>query len=130
MADVNRGNRPLSPHLQVYRLPVAAVTSILTRITGHALVAGILLLVWWLVATVSSPGAFAVADWVLRSWIGFIVLTGSAWALWYHTLAGIRHLFYDAGIGLEIDQARNSSWAIIAGSVVLTLITLIIFFVA
>lgn len=130
MADVNRGNRPLSPHLQVYRLPVAAVTSILTRITGHALVAGILLLVWWLVAAVSSPGAFAVADWVLRSWIGFIVLTGSAWALWYHTLAGIRHLFYDAGIGLEIDQARNSSWAIIAGSVVLTLITLIIFFVA
>ncbi|WP_369015015.1 succinate dehydrogenase, cytochrome b556 subunit, partial [Escherichia coli] len=50
MADVNRGNRPLSPHLQVYRLPLAAVTSIMTRITGHALVAGIVLIVWWLVA--------------------------------------------------------------------------------
>ncbi|MBK4214869.1 succinate dehydrogenase, cytochrome b556 subunit [Paracoccus caeni] len=130
MADVNRGNRPLSPHIQVYRMPIAAITSILTRITGHALVAGILLLVWWLVAAVSSPGAFAVADWVVRSWIGFIVLTGSAWALWYHTLAGIRHLFYDAGIGLEIDQAIKSSWALIIGSVVLTLLTLIIFFVA
>lgn len=129
MADVNRGNRPLSPHLQVYRLPIAAVTSILTRITGHALVAGIVLIVWWLVAAVSGAGAFVVADWVVRSWIGFIVLTGSAWALWYHTLAGIRHLFYDAGIGLGIEEARKSSWAIIAGSVALTLLSLILFFI-
>ena len=130
MADVNRGNRPLSPHLQVYRLPLAAVTSILTRITGHALVAGILLITWWLVAAVSSPGAFAVADWVVRSWLGFIVLAGSAWALWYHMLAGIRHLFYDAGRGLEIEQARQSSRAIIFGSVVLTLLSIILFFMA
>lgn len=128
MADVNRGNRPLSPHLQVYRLPVAAVTSILTRITGHALVAGLLLLVWWLVAAVSGPRAFAAADWVVRSWIGFIVLTGSAWALWFHTLSGIRHLFYDAGIGLMVDEARNASWAIIIGSAVLTLLSVILFF--
>lgn len=129
MADVNRGNRPLSPHLQVYRLPVAAVTSILTRITGHALVAGILLIVWWLVSAVSGPESFAMADWVVRSWLGFLILTGSAWALWYHTLAGIRHLFYDAGIGLEIDEARKSSWAIIIGSGVLTLLSLILFFI-
>ncbi|MDN3710819.1 succinate dehydrogenase, cytochrome b556 subunit [Paracoccus cavernae] len=128
MADVNRGNRPLSPHLQVYRLPIAAITSIMTRITGHALVAGILLLVWWLAAAVTSDAAFACADWVVRSWIGFIVLTGSMWALWYHLLAGIRHLFYDAGMGLEIESARKSSVAIIAGSVVLALLTLIIFF--
>ena len=129
MADVNRGNRPLSPHLQVYKLPIAAITSILTRITGHALVAGILLLVWWLTAAVTGPRAFATADWVVRSWIGFIVLTGSAWALWYHALAGIRHLFYDAGIGLEIEEAEKSSWAVIIGSVVLTLISLILFFI-
>ncbi|SET54022.1 succinate dehydrogenase, cytochrome b556 subunit [Paracoccus homiensis] len=129
MADVNRGNRPLSPHLQVYKLPLAAVTSILTRITGHALVAGILLLVWWLVAAVSGPGAFAVADWVVRSWLGFLILTGSTWALWYHTLAGIRHLFYDAGYGMEIEQAKQSSRAIIFGSVVLTLLSLILFFI-
>ena len=130
MADVNRGNRPLSPHLQVYKLPLAAKTSILTRITGHALVAGILLLVWWLIAAVTSPGAFAVADWVVRSWIGFIVLAGSTWALWYHTLAGIRHLFYDAGIGLEIEEAKKSSWVIIIGSVLLTLISIVLFFAA
>lgn len=127
MADVNRGNRPLSPHLQVYKLPIAAVTSILTRVTGHALVAGILLLAWWLIAAVSSPAAFALADGVLRSWFGFLVLLGSTWALWYHTLAGIRHLFYDAGMGMEIETAKKSSWAIIIGSVVMTLISLILF---
>lgn len=130
MADVNRGNRPLSPHLQVYRLPIPAVTSILTRITGHALVAGIVLLVWWLLSAVTSPGAFAAADWVVRSWIGFIVLTASAWALWFHALSGVRHLFYDARIGLEIDQAKRNSWAIIIGSVVLTLVSLIVFFIS
>lgn len=128
MADVNRGNRPLSPHLQVYRLPLSAITSILTRITGHALVVGIVLIVWWLVAAVSSAGAFARADWVMRSWLGFIILTGSMWALWYHLLAGLRHLFYDAGHGLEIEQAEKSSVAILAGSVVLAVLTLIIFF--
>lgn len=128
MADVTRDNRPLSPHLQAYRLPLAAVTSIMTRITGHALVAGIVLIVWWLVAAVTSPGAFACADWVVRSWLGFIVLTGAMWALWFHLLAGVRHLFYDAGYGMEIESARKSSQALIAGSVVLAVLTLIIFF--
>ena len=129
MADVNRGNRPLSPHLQVYRLPMPAITSILTRITGHALSAGLLLLVWWLVAAVTSPGAFAAADWVMRSWLGFLVMTASTWALWFHALSGVRHLFYDNGLGLEIAEARNSSWAIIIGSVALTVLSLIIFFI-
>ncbi|WP_022708414.1 MULTISPECIES: succinate dehydrogenase, cytochrome b556 subunit [Paracoccus] len=130
MADVNRGNRPLSPHLQVYKLPLAAITSIMTRITGHALVAGVVLLAWWLVAAVSGPGAFAAADWVVRSWLGFLILTASTWALWFHALAGIRHLFYDAGMGLEIHEAEKASWAIIIGSVALTLLSLIIFFIS
>lgn len=129
MADVNRGNRPLSPHLQVYKLPLAAVTSILTRITGHALVAGIVLITWWLVAAVTSPGAFAAADWVVHSWLGFVILAGSAWALWYHLLAGVRHLFYDAGYGLEIGCAQKSSKMIIGGSVALTLISILIFYI-
>ena len=129
MADVNRGNRPLSPHLQVYRLPLAAITSILTRVTGHALVAGLLLLVWWLVAAVTGPEAFATADAVLRSWFGFLVIAGSVWALWYHALAGIRHLFYDAGMLLEIESARLSSLVILIGAAVLTVLTLILFLV-
>ncbi|MCQ0969668.1 succinate dehydrogenase, cytochrome b556 subunit [Paracoccus sp. TK19116] len=129
MADVNRGNRPLSPHLSTYRLPLAAVTSILTRITGQTLVAGILLLVWWLVAAVSGPEAFARADAVLRSWLGFLVMAGSLWALWYHAMAGVRHLFYDAGMLLEIGQARTASLVILIGSSVMTVLTLIAFFI-
>lgn len=128
MAHANRGNRPLSPHLQVYRLPLAAVTSILTRITGHGLVVGLLMLVWWLVAAVSSPQAFALADGVLRSWFGFLVMVGSVWALWYHALAGLRHLFYDAGHLLSIEGARQSSIFILAGATVLTILSLILFF--
>ncbi|PZO63475.1 MAG: succinate dehydrogenase, cytochrome b556 subunit [Paracoccus denitrificans] len=129
MGDIQRGNRPLSPHLQVYRLPMTAITSIMTRITGHAMLAGILLVVWWLVAAVTGDRAFQIADAVVRSWFGFIVLTGSLWCLWYHFLAGIRHLFYDARMLLEIDVARRVSWAIIIGSVVLTVLTLILFFI-
>lgn len=102
----------------------------MTRITGHALVAGVVLLAWWLVAAVSGPGAFAAADWVVRSWLGFLILTASTWALWFHALAGIRHLFYDAGMGLEIHEAEKASWAIIIGSVALTLLSLIIFFIS
>ncbi|AUH34965.1 succinate dehydrogenase, cytochrome b556 subunit [Paracoccus tegillarcae] len=129
MADVNRGNRPLSPHLQVYKLPIAAVTSILSRVTSVALVVGLLMITWWLVAAVSGPDAFDFADGLLRSWFGFLVMLGATWALIYHALAGIRHLFYDAGIGIEIEAAQKSSWVIIVGSVVLTLLSLILFFV-
>ena len=127
MGDIPRGNRPLSPHLSVYRLPMAAVTSIMTRITGQVMLAGLLLIVWWLVAAAAGPRAFATADWVLRSWLGYLVLLGSLWALWYHFFAGIRHFFYDAGLLLTRDDSRQASWLIIAASVVLTLLTLILF---
>lgn len=127
MADIPRGNRPLSPHLQAYRLPLAAITSIMTRMTGQALVAGVLLVVWWLVAAATSPGAFALADGVLRSWFGALVLLGSTWALWYHFCAGLRHLYYDSGRGLEIVLGRQLSIAVLVGSGILTLLTLILF---
>lgn len=127
MGDIPRGNRPLSPHLSVYRLPMPAITSIMTRITGQVMMAGLLLIVWWLVAAAAGPRAFATADWVLRSWLGSLVLLGSMWALWYHFLAGIRHLFYDAGHLLEINDAKRASWFIIIASVVLTLLTLLLF---
>lgn len=130
MGDIPRGNRPLSPHLQVYRLPISAVTSIMNRITGHAMLAGVILIVWWLAAAVTSDHAFGWADWVMRSWFGFLVLALSMWALWFHFLAGIRHFFYDAGHMLEIDEGQKSSWAIIWGSVILTLVSLLLFFLA
>ena len=73
MADVNRGNRPLSPHLQVYRLPLVSNISIITRITGVGLIVGLTLIVWWFVAGAYSPEYFASADWLLSSWFGTLI---------------------------------------------------------
>jgi succinate dehydrogenase / fumarate reductase cytochrome b subunit len=126
MADVNRGNRPLSPHLQVYRPQLTSITSILTRITGNALILGSLMITWWFVAAAAGPDAFATADAVLTSWFGKLVFLGSIWALWYHTLAGIRHLVWDQGYGLDVRTAEKLGWGIIGGSLVLTLLTVLV----
>lgn len=127
MGDIPRGNRPLSPHLQVYRLPLTAITSIMTRGTGQGIIPGFLLLAWWLVAAVTSPEAFATADGVLRSWFGALVMLGATWSLWFHFLAGLRHLWYDSGRGFDIEGARRLSIALLVGSALLTLFTLILF---
>lgn len=129
MADIPRGNRPLSPHLQVYRLPLTAITSIMTRGTGQGILPGVLLLTWWLVAAVTSHDAFLTADAVLRSWFGALVMLGSTWSLWFHFLAGLRHLWYDSGRGFDIEGARRLSIALLVGSGVLTLLTLILFII-
>lgn len=126
MADIKRVERPLSPHLQIYRWQVPMLTSILTRITGHALVAGVVLGVWWLLAAATSDAYFEVANAVATSWFGDLVFTGSLWAVWYHYLAGLRHLVYDAGRGLDIPTAEKLGWACIIGSVVLTVITILL----
>lgn len=126
MADVNRGNRPLSPHLQIYRPQLTSITSILTRITGNALIVGALMITWWFVAAATGPGAFATADAVLTSWFGKLVFLGSIWALWYHSLAGIRHLIWETGHGLDLRTAEMLGWGCIVGSVVLTLVTLLV----
>lgn len=126
MADVNRGNRPLSPHLQIYRPQLTSMTSIFTRITGNALIVAALMVIWWLLAASYGPDYFATADAVLTSWFGDLVLTLSLWALWYHSLAGVRHLIWDTGNGLEIEVAEKMGIAVIAGSFVLSVLTLII----
>jgi succinate dehydrogenase / fumarate reductase cytochrome b subunit len=126
MADAKRVERPLSPHLQIYRPQLTAITSILTRITGNALIVGIILAVWWLLAAATSPEYFAVANGVATSWFGDLVFTGSLWAVWYHYLAGLRHLYFDAGHGLDIPTAEKLGWACIIGSVVLTILTILI----
>lgn len=126
MADVTRHPRPLSPHLQIYRWQNPMLTSILTRITGNALIASAILAVWWLLAAATSPEYFAVADAVVTSWFGDLVFTASAWAISYHYLAGLRHLYYDAGKGFEVDTAQKLGIAVLAGSVVLTVLILLI----
>ena len=127
MADVNRGNRPLSPHLQIYRFQIPAISSILTRISGNALIVGALMVVWWLLAAASGPEYFAVADGVWTSPFGWLVQLGSVWALWYHALAGARHLYWDTGRGLEIETAEKLGWACVYGSVGLTVLTFLLF---
>lgn len=135
MAEMNRGNpitddkrgqRPLSPHLQIYRPQLTTITSILTRITGNALIVSGLMIVWWLLAASSGPDYFAVADGVLRSWFGSLVLIGSLWAVWYHFLAGLRHLLFDSGRGLEIHTAERLGIGVIVGSFVLTVLTVVV----
>ncbi|RVT82767.1 succinate dehydrogenase, cytochrome b556 subunit [Rhodobacteraceae bacterium CCMM004] len=123
MADVNRGNRPLSPHLSIYRPQLNSITSILTRITGNALVVGALMVTWWFLAAATGPDYFATADAFVTSWFGDLVLFLSLWALWYHSLAGLRHLYWDTGRGFELDTAEKLGWAVVGGSVLLTLLT-------
>ena len=124
MAETQEVERPLSPHLQIYRPQITSISSILTRITGNALIVASLLIVWWLLAAATSEEYFRVADAVLTSWFGDLVLVLSLWAVWYHYLAGLRHLLWDAGKGLELQTAERRGWVCVIGSVVLTVITL------
>ncbi|QHQ36264.1 succinate dehydrogenase, cytochrome b556 subunit [Algicella marina] len=128
MADVNRGNRPLSPHVTVQRPALNWITSIVSRAVAIGLSLTILLVVWWFVALSSGEGAFRFADDLITSWIGGLILIGSLAALWFHVLVGIRHLYWDTGSGYEIDKIDKSSYVVIGGTVVLTLITLIVAF--
>jgi succinate dehydrogenase / fumarate reductase cytochrome b subunit len=103
---------------------MTSVSSILTRITGNALIDSFLLGVWWLGAAATSDAAFARADAFCTSWFGDLVFTLSLLGLWYHYLAGLRHLWWDTLHGLDLPAAERLGWACIIGSVVLTAITL------
>ncbi|MDA9062252.1 succinate dehydrogenase, cytochrome b556 subunit [bacterium] len=125
MADVNRGNRPLSPHLTIYRPQMTSISSIFVRITGNALLAATLLLIAWLLAASTSAAAFEWVQCVITSWFGDLVFLLSLWALWYHMLGGLRHLIWDTGRGLELKTAERMGWMMIIGSLLLTAFTLI-----
>lgn len=118
-------NRPLSPHIQVYRPQITSVLSIAHRITGVALTAGTLLLTWWLVAAAYGPDQFATVQGFIGSWIGQLLLWGFTFALFYHLGNGVRHLAWDFGWGFELGQLRSSGIAVVAFAVAATLITLI-----
>lgn len=125
MADVNRGDRPLSPHLTIYRPQWTSMTSILTRITGNALILASVLIVWWFLAASYGADYFATANAVLTSWFGDLVLFGSLWAVWYHFLAGLRHLYWDSGRGFELELAQKLAYGVVGGSIVLTVLTVL-----
>lgn len=121
MAAPRQIERPLSPHLQIYRVTITMAMSIIHRITGAGLYFGTALLAWWLIATASGPEAYAQFQSVAGSWIGQLVLFGFTWALIHHLLSGIRYLFWDAILAFEIKNADIISWTAAIGGFVLTL---------
>jgi succinate dehydrogenase / fumarate reductase, cytochrome b subunit len=112
--------RPISPHLQIYRLTSTMVMSGLHRITGLALYFGTALLVLWLVAVASGPNAYGNVQWLMSTLIGRLVLLGYTWALVHHALGGIRHLIWDTVHGLEPTEREWLANATIVGSIGLT----------
>lgn len=126
MADIDRGSRPLSPHLTVYRRQLNMMMSIFHRITGCGLVVGALLAVWWFMALARGPERFDFVDDLLTSWLGGLVLIVSLVALWYHFFNGIRHLVWDTGNAFELQQTRIGGLMVLAATGVMTVITLIV----
>jgi succinate dehydrogenase / fumarate reductase cytochrome b subunit len=118
--------RPLSPHLQVYRWQLTSVMSILHRATGIALSLGAILLVWWLGAASDGLEPYAAVQRFLGSWLGLPLLFGWSLALFYHLCNGIRHLVWDAGRGLELNTVYAGGWAVLAATAALTVITWVI----
>jgi len=119
---MTQANQPLSPHLQIYRPQITSVLSILHRLTGVALGVGALLLAWWVIAAAAGAQPFAGAQAFLASWLGRLILLGFSFALFYHLLNGIRHLFWDMGKGFEIGTTRASGWAVVVLSLGFTLL--------
>ncbi|KAB8180683.1 succinate dehydrogenase, cytochrome b556 subunit [Marilutibacter maris] len=114
--------RPLSPHLQVYRWQIQMVTSILHRATGVVLAVGSLLIAYALVALAAGPEQWAKVAACMASPLGFLVLFGWSWAFAYHLFNGLRHLVQDAGYGYKVASFVRSSWTSVFGSLALTAI--------
>jgi succinate dehydrogenase / fumarate reductase cytochrome b subunit len=121
MANVTQ-NRPLSPHLQVYKLIPTMIMSIVHRITGAALYFGTLLVVWWLIAAASGQAYFEWVSWLMGTIIGRLILLGYTWALLHHMLGGFRHFMWDLGYGFEKTFSTKLAKATLVGSLCLTVI--------
>ena len=122
MAEARQAvERPLSPHLSIYRPLINMVMSILHRLTGLALYFGTLLLAAWLIAVAMGPKQFEAVNAILGHPVGKLVLFGYTWALCHHMLGGMRHLIWDTGRGFQIWQVNLLSWLTIVGSIALTL---------
>ncbi len=118
--------RPLSPHLSIYKVELPMLLSGLHRITGIALSVGSLLLVAWIESAVYSAEAFATLNRFLGSFIGQLMLFGWTFSLIYHSVSGVRHLLWDTGRLLEVKQIHSSSKIVVAITIVLTLLAWIL----
>ena len=119
-----RRARPLSPHLQVYRPQLTSVLSIIHRMTGVALTAGLLVLTYWLTSATYGADAFASAQWLLGTWIGQLVLWGLVFATFYHLSNGIRHMLWDTGRYLDMPAVERTGYIMVAVSFILTAATI------
>jgi len=126
MADVNRGNRPLSPHLTIYRPQLTSMSSILVRITGIGLLGVSILVVWWLLAAATSESAFLFIDGLIRSWIGDVILLAATWGFFYHMLGRLRHVIWDFGYCLDVAVSERLAIGMFGLATVLTLIAALI----
>ncbi|MEP3334188.1 succinate dehydrogenase, cytochrome b556 subunit [Sedimentitalea sp.] len=128
MADVNRGNRPLSPFMigQYYRPQMTSISSIMVRITGIASLGTAFLIVLWLLSAATSESVFAVVDGLLRSFVGDILMLLATWAVWYHVLGRLRHVIWDFGYLLEVEISERMGLGMFIGATVLTIITAIV----
>ena len=115
-------NRPLSPHLDVYKPQLTSLMSIFNRLTGIALSLGTLFLVWQLLAAATGPAEFSTFQGLAGSWIGIAVLVGWSISLFYHLLNGIRHLLWDTGWGFDLATTYKTGQAVVVGTVALTII--------
>ena len=122
-------NRPLSPHLQIYRPQLTSVLSITHRASGVALALGTLLLVWWIASVVRGPDSFALVQHFIASFVGRLLLFAWTWALFFHLANGVRHLAWDAGLGFDLESTTVSGWLVVAASAVLTLVTWLVGYV-
>ncbi|MDO6459778.1 succinate dehydrogenase, cytochrome b556 subunit [Granulosicoccaceae sp. 1_MG-2023] len=120
----------MSPHLQIYKLPLTALLSITHRITGVGLSAGTLFLVWALVAAASGPESFATVQAVMSSWIGYLILICFTLALYFHFCNGIRHMLWDIGKGLDLESTKKTGPAVLIVALVLTVLTWLVAFAA
>ena len=123
---MNPSNRPLSPHLQVYRPQLTSVLSITHRGTGVFLAVATVLLVYWLAALAGGASSYATAQAFFGSWFGQLVLLVCSFSLFYHLCNGVRHLFWDIGVGFELEAAYRSGYAVVFVSIGLTVLAWII----
>lgn len=116
-------NRPLSPHLQVYRPQITSILSITHRMTGVALAIGAIVFTYWIGAAAYGTDAFDRAQGLMGSWFGLLVLLGFTFALYFHLANGIRHLFWDIGKGFEMATLNRSGVFVILFSMAMTAAT-------
>ena len=117
---MSKSDRPLSPHLSIYRWPITMTLSILHRATGVAMSLGFVVLVVWLFGAASGEESYAIFVEAMGSTIGGLMLIGWSFAFFFHLSNGVRHLFWDMGRGFEKQQANASSWVVLVAATVLT----------